>query len=124
METQNELEMEIGTKESVSLKPAKVTVREATIETVGEKGNKKVVLSVKHPDKEELIHISQLKYVKGNQIVESGTWLNLDEDKKIRMGSALAVLMEKFKAKTINGLVGQEIETVLDSKNYLCLKVY
>ena len=124
METQEDLELGIGTKESVSLKPAKVKCTKAEIEQVGEKGNKKVVLSVKHPDKDEEIHISQMKYIKGTQVTSSGTWLNKDEDGLIRKGSALSVLMESIKAKTINGLVGEEYNTELDEKGYLCLKVY
>jgi|TARA_R100000750_G_scaffold57858_1_gene45140 hypothetical protein len=124
METQNDLEIGIGTKEATALKPAKVTVVSAIVEEVGEKKNKKVVFLVKHPEKADPIKISSVKYLKGNQVVTSGTWLNMDEDGLIRKGSALALVLEKVFAKKISDLVAKEFDTDVDEKNYLCIKVY
>lgn len=123
-EEQNELELGIGDKEAISLKPAKVKIMEARIETIEKAKSDKVVLSIKHPDKEELINISSVKFIKGSQVTESGTWLNKDEDKKIRKGSALACLLIKAGANTIKELEGKELESELDKNGYLCLKAY
>jgi len=124
METQNELEMGIGKKESTTLKPAKVKIASVKIDVVGEKGNKKVVCQVKHPEKEELINISAVAYRKANSIEISGTWLNKDEDGLIRKGSALAVFLESLSANSIKDLEGKDVDTELDSKGYLCFKAY
>lgn len=124
MEEQNELEIGIGTKEATSLKPAKVVVVSVTIEEVGEKDNKKVSLAVKHPDKEETIKISQVKYFKGDKVVTFGTWLNKDEDGLIRKGSALALVLEKAEVSTIKELEAKEFDTDVDDKGYLCLKLF
>jgi len=123
-EEQNELEIGIGTKEATTLKPAKVKIASVSIEAVGEKGNKKVVCEVKHPDKEELIKISAVAYRKANAIENSGTWLNQDEDKLIRKGSALAVFLEVVGVNSIKELEGKDADTELDAKGYLCFKAY
>ena len=124
METQNNLEIGIGTKETEALKPATVEIKEVRIDSVGTKANKKVVCSCKHPDREETIDISSMKYEKNKKLVESGLWLNLDEDEKVRKGSALAVLMEKVNATVIKELVSKSCETIQDDKGYLTFKAY
>jgi len=122
MENQEELNLGIGTKETVALKPAKVKIEKVSIEPAGK--GKKVVCEVKHPDKEETIKISELRYIKGTEVVVSGTWINEDEDGLIRKGSALANLLNFLGCKTIKELVGKEPNTELDAKGYLCFKAY
>ena len=123
METPN-LNLGIGTKELVSLKPAEVEIKEVNTDEVGEKKNIKIVCTVKHPDKEEPIKISAVKYIKGDKVTETGLWLNIDEDKLIRKGSALAVFLQKLGATTPGEVVGKKIATELDSKGYLTFKAY
>ena len=123
-ETQNELDLAVGTKEAVSLKPAKVKIVNTQIVEVGEKGNKKVVCTVKHPDKEETVDISSVKYEKNQKLQVTGLWFNLDEDGLVRKGSALAILMGTLNAKTIKDLNEKEVDTTGDDKGYLCLKAY
>lgn len=122
MEEQEELNLGIGTKETVALKPAKVKIVKATVEPAGK--GKKVSCEVKHPEKEETIKISELRYIKGTEVVVSGTWLNQDEDGLIRKGSALANLLNHLGCKTIKELEGKEVDTELDAKGYLCFKAY
>lgn len=123
METDGNLENTgIGNKEVESLKPAKVAIKSANIEEVGDKGNKKVVCSVKHPDKEEEIKISAVKYAQKDKIKVVGLWVNLDEDKLIRKGSSLATFLVKVGAGNIKELEGKEVDTDLDDKGYLCFK--
>ena len=124
METQKDLEIGIGSQEATSLKPAQVKIVSATIETVGTKNAQKVVFLVKHPDKEEIIKISELKFVKGNQITTSGTWLNKDDEGLIRKGSSLAILLQKLSANVIKETEGKDVDTELDSNGYLCFKAY
>ncbi len=124
MEAQNILDMKVGTKESTVVKPAIVKIVKVGIEVVGAKSSEKVVCEVKHPDKEEPIKISSVKYETKGTLKVSGLWLNLDEDKKIRKGSALAVLMATLGCETPRDLVGREINTVEDETGYLVFKAY
>jgi len=124
MESQNELEIGIGTKEATTLKPAQVKIIDVRIVEVGEKRNKKVVCDVKHPDKEETIKISAVKYEKNKQLEEVGLWINKDEDSLITKGSALAVFMNFLKAETLKDLRDKEILTTEGERGFLCFKIY
>ena len=123
METQAELKIGIGTEENekVSLKPAKVKIVNVTIEPT--KKSKKVVFEVKHPSREETIHISSVAYLVERSVKVSGTWLNLDKEQKLQKGSALVTLLQKMGAATIQDSVGKEIDTELDGQ-YLCFRAY
>lgn len=122
--TQEELEKGIGTKEAETLEPTKVKIENIEIEEVGEKKNKKAVFEVKHPDREETIKISKIKYERNKRLRIVGSWYSLDEDELIQKGSALAVLMNKLKAKTLKDMIGREPETDVDDDGYLCIKAY
>jgi len=125
MESQDILNLETGTKEAEKLEPKAVKIEKLEIQTVGEKGNQKAVFSAKHPDRDETIQISSVKYeAKGGKLVFSGTWVNFDEDEKLRKGSALANFIAFKKVKVLNDLVGLELETTEDEKGYLCFKAY
>jgi len=122
-ETQD-LETGIGNKEAVSLTASKVIIESVDIQEVGEKKSKKVVCKVKHPDKEEPITISSVKYIKGDKVTESGLWFNQDEDKLIRKGSALAIFMQKIGATKLSNMNNLTVETEQDSKGYLTFRAY
>jgi len=127
IETGNDMEIGVGTKESVALEPKNVLIQQAKIEEVKNKENKrigdKVNLICKHPDKEEPITISSVKYEKGDQIKASGIWFNKDDEGKIQKGSALAIMLEHLKCSNIKELENKEVGTTLD-KGYLCVKAY
>jgi len=123
-ETQEDLEIGIGTKEAVALKPKTVKIVKVTVETVGDKGAKKAVFEVKHPDKEDTIKVSSVKWETKGKLDVTGTWVNKDEDKKLRKGSALAVLLNFLEASKLIETVDKEIDTVEDEKGYLCFKAY
>lgn len=128
MEAQEMLNLETGTKEVVTLTPKTIKIEKVEIVPV-QPGDKKIgdklVCSVKHPDKEELIQISAVKYEgKNNKLAVSGLWVNLDEDKKIRKGSALALFMAYVGARTPKELEGREINTTTDDSGYLAFKAY
>lgn len=116
----------IGTKETQSLLPKAVLVQGHKVEAVEKDGKKigdKVVLISKHPDREDPIELSQVKYLKGDKVTTSGLWFNLDEDKLIPKQSALAETMRKYGCNAVEDFDGKEIETDLDGK-YLVIKAY
>ena len=124
METQDILELEEGTKEIELLKPEKVKIVKVTVEEVGDKKNQKLICSVDHPDNEDPIQISRVKFEVKETLKTVGVWVNLDEDNKIRKKSALSVLMNFLNVKKPKELEGKEIETITEDTGYLCLKAY
>ena len=124
MENQSELQIEIGTEEAISLKPANVKIVDVEIQEVGEKKSKKVVCTCKHPDAQDPIKISAVKYENKGKLEVSGLWNNKDSKNLIRKGCALAVLMTQLNSKTIEGLKDKEVMTCQDEKGYLCFKAY
>lgn len=124
MENQTELQLGIGTEEAITLKPAKVKVLSIEIKVVGTKNAKKVILTVQHPDAKEPIHISEVKYESKGKLETSGLWVNLDSQKMIRKGSALAVFLQSLGCSTIEQLKDKEADTAQGDKGYLCFKAY
>lgn len=125
METQTELNREIGTVEPEKkevLKPTKVKIVEVNLRDT--KKGKIIECKSKHPHREEPIHISSVSYLKNKQVVSGGLWFTLDKEEKIQKGSALAIFLSKTESKTPKELVGKEIETELDDKEWLCFKAY
>lgn len=118
----------IGTKDNVSLKPAIVKIMSYTVEMQKDKEGKdvghKVSCLCKHPDKTDLIEISAVAYRKGKEIKTSGLWFKQDDDGLIPKQSALASFLTFSNAKNLNELVGKDLMTELDEKNYLCFKAY
>jgi len=129
METQeklDKLEKGIGTKEAEILKPAKVKIEKVSLVEVkiGNQLREKLVCSVKHPDREELIEISKVKYQRKDKLKTSGLWYKEDEDGLIQKGTALAELLTFTNSPNIKSLIGKEIDTVADEEGYLCFKIY
>lgn len=125
METQKELEKEIGNTEleTQTLKPAKVNIVKVEIVEVGEKNNKKVNCLVKHPNKDEPITISSASILRDKKVVTTGLWFNLDKEENLQKGSTLAVFLGSTDSKNLKELEGKEVETELDGK-FLCFKSY
>lgn len=114
----------IGNKEIKKLEEKDVTVVHATVDEKGEKKNLLLSLSVKHPDKEELINLSQVQLIDGKNVKTVGLWVNLDEDKNIQKGSVLNKFMDFYKIKVLTELKDLILHTVYDTKGYLCIKAY
>ena len=125
METQNELELEIGNIEieRQTLKPTKVMIVKVEIVDVEKAKSKKVNVEVKHPEKEETITLSSVAYLDGKQVVNKGLWFNKDKEGNIQKGSALSVFLNRMNVKNLKELEGKEADTDLDGK-YLCFKAY
>jgi hypothetical protein len=135
METNQKLdEIGIGTKETIKLQPADVTVLGVTIKEITSKEDKtkvvgrKVVLLCKHPKKEEPIEISEIEYVKDTgktkNIKTTTLWVNLDEDQKLQKDSAPVVLLNFAGCPVLKDLTGKTLPTTLDAAGYLCIKAY
>ena len=123
---EEELNMEVGTKEIKKLQPAKVKIGEVNIEEVkfGTKTNRKVVCGCLHPAREEAVRISGVRYELNGKLITAGLWFNKDDEGKIQKGSATAVMMEKLEVTKLIDLKGKEVETVVDDKGYLIFKIY
>ena len=126
METQENLEkIEIGTIETQKLEPKQVKIVKAEVVEVGDKKAKKVSCQVKHPDSEDEIQISSVKYEKkGGKLEASGLWFNLDKEGKLQKGSALATFLTSLSCANVEALAGREVMTAEDEKGYLCFKAY
>ena len=123
--TTEELQLGIGTEEAVTLKPEKVIPLAVSIEEVGTKKAKKVIITCKHPGKEEPIKISSVKFESKGKLETSGLWLNKDSKGLIRKGSGLATFLQHNGANAIGDLTSKkELETTTDDKGYLCFKAY
>ena len=106
------------------LKPERVKIVRVEVIEVGEKKNKKLVCSVAHSEKEDPIQISRVKYEVKGTLKIVGLWINIDDDKKLRKNSALAVLMNFLNVKKAKELEGLEVDTVSEDTGYLCFKAY
>lgn len=116
----------IGTKEQDKLGAAKVQILEPRIEpvTVKNKQSEIVECMVKHPSKEDLIKVSQVKYVKNNKIEQSGLWYHEDEDQLIVKNSALAVFLRHVGVGNISELTGKTLLVEPGRDGYLAFKAY
>jgi len=126
MDINEKLEKKIGTKEIETLKPAKVKVMNVDLVEVkfGNKTNEKVVLSCKHPDREEPINISTVKVLKKDKVKTSGIWYNMDEEKNIQKNSVLAGFLIFAGVENLKQLVEKEFDTIADDDGFLCIKAY
>lgn len=130
METQDIMNIGIGTKESPKLKPTKVKILGVAVQTKTKEG--KIMKSplanilVKHPDKEEPVKITKVKIIKGDSVEVVSLWVSLDEDGKFQKSSAISELLNFLKVGSLNDVAGKEVELVEQSKEdtYLCIKAY
>ena len=118
------LKVGVGTKEATTLKPAEVVVLNVAIKPVGTKNAKMLECFCSHPDKQDGIKISSVKWEYKGKLEVQGLWFNKDEDGLLRKGSALAEFLGKHEAATPEALVGKKMETILDDKGYLAFKNY
>jgi hypothetical protein len=127
----------VGNKEGTkSLLAKPVVVQGKKAEPVYPKGTKeedkpktkpighKLVLICKHPDKQELIKISELIFVAGKTIKTTTMWIKVDEDGNVEKGSIISYLLEKYQVPNINALEGKTLQTELDENKFLAIKAY
>lgn len=114
----------VGNKEPKKLGAKNVTVIHARIDEKGEKKNKILILSCKHPEQDDLLELSKVQLIDGKSVKTVGLWVNLDEDENIQKGSALASFMTKFGINQLTELKDKELPTTFDEKGYLVIKAY
>lgn len=122
---QTSLDIGIGTEEQKALEPKPVSVLRAEIVKVGDKGNEILYVYVTHPDNSGEIRISEVKYEGfDNKLKTSALWINKDSQGLLKKSSAVVALLKKVGVASPSQLIGKEIETTLDEKNYLAFKAY
>ena len=120
----------IGTKEPVTLKPKKILVKNARLDPKEKDGKvvgELIVLSCKHPDREELIEVSNAKTLgAGDKVKLSALWFNKDEDGKLAKKSVASQVLRYYNVNSFGELIGHEVDTVVqsESNNFLCIKAY
>jgi hypothetical protein len=129
-DNQSLLNIGIGTKEPVTLKPKKVLcegVKVVSKEKDGKVVGELITLMCKHPDKKEIIEISNAKVLGANDKVKiSALWLNKDEDGKLAKKSTASEVLRQYEASSYGELVGKSLDTVTQSETntFLCIKAY
>ena len=126
---ENCLNTPIGSEEKPRLAAKEVKVVSIGMKEVPSKKNpkatlKKVVLACKHPDRNETINISDVKYVEGDVLKVNTCWFFTDSKGEIQKDSALANLLRFYEVGTLSELSGRSLKTIEDSKGYLCLRAY
>ncbi len=132
METKEILNKKVGNTEQPrsTVSPTKVKIASVVIKETNKEGKKMqtplLQFFVKHPEKEELIVISKVKFIDGEKAIAQGFWVQLDSDKNFYKGSAIDRVLKQLGCETLEDTYGKEIDTVTESKEspYLCLKAY
>ena len=131
-ENENILDAKIGDNEvpKNTVSPAKVTIVSVTIKKENKEGKKMdtplAEFHVKHPDKDETLKITKVKYLDGENLKAVGFWVQIDPEGNFYKGSAVEIILSKLGCETLAETIGKEIDTIEESKDspYLCLKAY
>ena len=113
-----------------TVKPAKVKIVSVVVKDKN-KDDKKMdtpllQFMVKHPEKDDLISITKVKYIDGEKALVKGFWVQKDEEGNFFKGSTIDLILKKLNCETLADTYGLEIDTIEESKDspYLCLKAY
>lgn len=128
-DNQGILNIGIGTKEPVTLKPGKVVVEGVKLvpkEKDGKVVGELITLICKHPDKSESIELSNAKILANEKVKLSALWFNKDEDGNLAKRSVPSQILKYYNVPNFGELVGKEIETITQSESntFLCIKAY
>lgn len=132
METKEILNKKVGNTEQPrsTVAPAKVKIASVIVKETNKDGKAMATpllqFMVKHPEKEDLIVISKVKYIDGEKAIAKGFWVTTDDDGNFFKGSAIDLILKQLGCTTVEETYGKEIDTVTESKDspYLCLKAY
>jgi len=122
--------LEIG-EDRPQIAPKTVVVEEMEIRKVEFKDREgkykeshKLVLKCKHPEVDDVLEITSVKYQMGDKIKTSGLWIYKDNDGKLPFNSAVSKLMNFKEKKKLTDLKGDQLETTTDDAGYLIIKAY
>jgi len=132
MEAIELMNKEVGTQEQKKLEAKTVKIASINILSKTKEGkDMKTPLAQMvciHPDKkqDDLIHISKVKFLKGEKVITAGFWVQLDDEENIQKGSSLNILLDFLNKKTLKEIEGCDVETCFESEDssYLCIKAY
>lgn len=131
MENQDKLNKPVGDKDIPRLEPKEVEIQGLRLDPKTKKGSDKVVgdllvLICKHPDRDELLEISKVKILKGDNLRVISLWYSEDSDGNVQKGSGIAEFMKFFGVQKLIELEGKKVMTIEQSKeeSYLCIKAY
>jgi hypothetical protein len=81
-------------------------------------------LSVKHPDKQELISVNKCKVEKDGNLKIVSLSLDKDQNGAIAKWSSLAYVLKHYNCNKVSELKGKTVKTVADTNGYLAIKAY
>jgi len=121
----------IGTSEPTGgkkLEPKDVVVAEIVVKQVkgvaGKPDWESLLVSVKHPDKQELISVGKAKVEKEGNLKVVSLSLDKDKDGSIAKWSSLALVLKHYNCTKVSELKGKTVKTVADQNGYLAIKAY
>ena len=129
-DNQSILNVGIGNKEPVTLKPKKCIVQSVRLEQKKKEDKivgQLIVLTCKHPEHPETIDLSNVKILGvGEKIKLFALWFNKDDDGKLTKNSAASKVLRFYDVANFGDLVGKEVETTVQSEtnSFLCIKAY
>ncbi len=125
---EDKLKIGIGNIEPERLEAKEVTIQKVEVKMMQNKEGKdigeKVICYCSHPDSDEPIEISSVKYERDNKIRISGLWFQLDKEGLIQKGSALALFLSFVGAGNLEDLENKKVKTSTDENGYLIFKGY
>jgi hypothetical protein len=83
-----------------------------------------LLISCKHPDKQELISIGKTKVEKDGNLKVVSLSLDKDKDGSIAKWSSLALVLKHYGCNKISELKDKTVKTVTDTNGYLAIKAY
>jgi hypothetical protein len=83
-----------------------------------------LLVSVKHPDKQELVSISKAKVERDGNLKIVSLSLDKDKDGSIAKWSSLALVLKHYNCSRVSELKGKTVKTVPDQNGYLAIKAY
>ena len=85
-----------------------------------------VNIMCKHPDKEDPVKLTQIKWINGDKMTNTSLFVTLDSDGKFMKDSGIARLLLFAKKSTLKELEGLTLDTVKESEisKYMALKCY
>lgn len=115
---------------SKALECKPVQIKDIVIQTVNKEGktmdNPLVQLLCKHPDKEDLIKLTQIKRLIGEKLANTALFVSVDDDGQFMKDSGVACLLKFNNKSTLKELEGIMMDTVKESETskYMALKCY
>ena len=127
----NYLNSTVGNNEgSQGLDPKPVVIASIVIQTKNKEDkvmdNPLVQIHCKHPDKEELLRLTQVQRIRDSKILNTALLISTDKEGRFYKDSGIACLLEFMKVSSLKELEGLTMDTVKESETskYMSLKCY